>query len=174
MLSALASLTPFSDYNQSPRNMYQCQVNYQLQFLLTHKNDISYSVTEFLRTHHHLCHYLQAKYNSVLMSIRTNANCFAFCILLFTYCDIKGGFHLKECMLSYPRLPSTQIKFDWSGDYRSMEKFKPSELLNLPIRSGIAVRGSTFEPTMHAQTLADSAESLHSFEWKLAFKFFGN
>ncbi|CAG8735846.1 14203_t:CDS:2, partial [Racocetra fulgida] len=26
MLSILANLTPFSDYNQSPRNMYQCQV----------------------------------------------------------------------------------------------------------------------------------------------------
>src|SRR3954467_10158594 len=27
ILSILANLTPFSDYNQSPRNMYQCQVN---------------------------------------------------------------------------------------------------------------------------------------------------
>ena len=26
MLSIAASLTPFSDYNQSPRNMYQCQM----------------------------------------------------------------------------------------------------------------------------------------------------
>ena len=26
MLSIIASLTPFSDFNQSPRNMYQCQV----------------------------------------------------------------------------------------------------------------------------------------------------
>ena len=26
MLSIVASLTPFSDYNQSPRNMYQCQM----------------------------------------------------------------------------------------------------------------------------------------------------
>ena len=26
MLSVLANLTPFSDHNQSPRNMYQCQV----------------------------------------------------------------------------------------------------------------------------------------------------
>ncbi|KAK2570429.1 DNA-directed RNA polymerase I subunit RPA2 [Acropora cervicornis] len=26
MLSAIASLTPFSDFNQSPRNMYQCQM----------------------------------------------------------------------------------------------------------------------------------------------------
>ena len=30
MLSAIASLTPFSDFNQSPRNMYQCQVKQQL------------------------------------------------------------------------------------------------------------------------------------------------
>mmetsp|Transcript_31207 Transcript_31207/g.105002 ORF Transcript_31207/g.105002 Transcript_31207/m.105002 type:complete len:1144 (-) Transcript_31207:61-3492(-) len=29
MLSILASLTPFSDYNQSPRNMYQCQMGKQ-------------------------------------------------------------------------------------------------------------------------------------------------
>jgi DNA-directed RNA polymerase I subunit RPA2 len=26
ILSVVASLTPFSDFNQSPRNMYQCQV----------------------------------------------------------------------------------------------------------------------------------------------------
>jgi len=26
MLSFAANLTPFSDFNQSPRNMYQCQV----------------------------------------------------------------------------------------------------------------------------------------------------
>lgn len=26
MLSVIASLTPYSDYNQSPRNMYQCQM----------------------------------------------------------------------------------------------------------------------------------------------------
>ena len=26
MLSVVACLTPFSDFNQSPRNMYQCQV----------------------------------------------------------------------------------------------------------------------------------------------------
>jgi DNA-directed RNA polymerase I subunit RPA2 len=29
MLSAIASLTPWSDYNQSPRNMYQCQMGKQ-------------------------------------------------------------------------------------------------------------------------------------------------
>jgi DNA-directed RNA polymerase I subunit RPA2 len=27
MLSVVANLTPFSDFNQSPRNMYQCQVS---------------------------------------------------------------------------------------------------------------------------------------------------
>ena len=27
MLSAVASMTPYSDFNQSPRNMYQCQVS---------------------------------------------------------------------------------------------------------------------------------------------------
>ena len=26
MLSVVASMTPYSDYNQSPRNMYQCQM----------------------------------------------------------------------------------------------------------------------------------------------------
>ena len=29
MLSILATLTPFSDHNQSPRNMYQCQMSKQ-------------------------------------------------------------------------------------------------------------------------------------------------
>jgi DNA-directed RNA polymerase I subunit RPA2 len=29
MLSQVASMTPFSDYNQSPRNMYQCQMGKQ-------------------------------------------------------------------------------------------------------------------------------------------------
>ena len=29
MLSLVAALTPFSDYNQSPRNMYQCQMGKQ-------------------------------------------------------------------------------------------------------------------------------------------------
>lgn len=29
MLSLISSLTPFSDYNQSPRNMYQCQMGKQ-------------------------------------------------------------------------------------------------------------------------------------------------
>lgn len=29
MLSVIASLTPYSDYNQSPRNMYQCQMGKQ-------------------------------------------------------------------------------------------------------------------------------------------------
>jgi len=34
MLSALGNLTPFSDFNQSPRNMYQCQVIILLDYLL--------------------------------------------------------------------------------------------------------------------------------------------
>ena len=34
MLSALATLTPFSDFNQSPRNMYQCQVGGACMLLL--------------------------------------------------------------------------------------------------------------------------------------------
>jgi DNA-directed RNA polymerase I subunit RPA2 len=29
MLSVVASQTPYSDYNQSPRNMYQCQMGKQ-------------------------------------------------------------------------------------------------------------------------------------------------
>jgi DNA-directed RNA polymerase beta subunit len=29
MLSVVASMTPYSDYNQSPRNMYQCQMGKQ-------------------------------------------------------------------------------------------------------------------------------------------------
>jgi DNA-directed RNA polymerase I subunit RPA2 len=29
MLSDIANFTPFSDFNQSPRNMYQCQMGKQ-------------------------------------------------------------------------------------------------------------------------------------------------
>lgn len=36
MLSHIASLTPFSDYNQSPRNMYQCQMGKQTMGTPTH------------------------------------------------------------------------------------------------------------------------------------------
>lgn len=32
MLSLIASLTPFSDFNQSPRNMYQCQVRMKIMY----------------------------------------------------------------------------------------------------------------------------------------------
>ncbi|KAG5182121.1 DNA-directed RNA polymerase I complex subunit Rpa2 p [Tribonema minus] len=44
MLSLIASLTPFSDYNQSPRNMYQCQMGKQTMgtpahCLYPHKTD---------------------------------------------------------------------------------------------------------------------------------------
>ena len=43
MLSVLASLTPFSDYNQSPRNMYQCQMGKQTMGIpaygLQHRGD---------------------------------------------------------------------------------------------------------------------------------------
>jgi DNA-directed RNA polymerase I subunit RPA2 len=36
MLSILASLTPFSDFNQSPRNMYQCQMGKQTMGIPSH------------------------------------------------------------------------------------------------------------------------------------------
>nr|BAK00019.1 predicted protein [Hordeum vulgare subsp. vulgare] len=36
MLSQIASLTPYSDYNQSPRNMYQCQMGKQTMGTPTH------------------------------------------------------------------------------------------------------------------------------------------
>jgi DNA-directed RNA polymerase I subunit RPA2 len=43
MLSVVASLTPYSDYNQSPRNMYQCQMAKQTMGTpaqaLTHRTD---------------------------------------------------------------------------------------------------------------------------------------
>lgn len=35
MLSVLANLIPFPDFNQSPRNMYQCQMG----MLLAHHSD---------------------------------------------------------------------------------------------------------------------------------------
>jgi DNA-directed RNA polymerase I subunit RPA2 len=43
MLSVVASLTPYSDFNQSPRNMYQCQMAKQTMGTpcqaLTHRTD---------------------------------------------------------------------------------------------------------------------------------------
>lgn len=43
ILSVLANLTPFSDFNQSPRNMYQCQMGKQTMgtpgVALTHRSD---------------------------------------------------------------------------------------------------------------------------------------
>lgn len=43
MLSAVASLTPWSDFNQSPRNMYQCQMGKQTMgfplYTYPHRND---------------------------------------------------------------------------------------------------------------------------------------
>jgi DNA-directed RNA polymerase I subunit RPA2 len=43
MLSQVASMTPFSDYNQSPRNMYQCQMGKQTMgtpaHALRHRSD---------------------------------------------------------------------------------------------------------------------------------------
>jgi DNA-directed RNA polymerase I subunit RPA2 len=43
MLSQIASMTPFSDYNQSPRNMYQCQMGKQTMgtpaHALKHRSD---------------------------------------------------------------------------------------------------------------------------------------
>ena len=43
MLSLIASLTPFSDFNQSPRNMYQCQMGKQTMgtpaMALAHRTD---------------------------------------------------------------------------------------------------------------------------------------
>ena len=36
MLSLIANLTPFSDQNQSPRNMYQCQMGKQVGYKLSH------------------------------------------------------------------------------------------------------------------------------------------
>ena len=36
MLSLIASMTPFSDYNQSPRNMYQCLMGKQTMGMPAH------------------------------------------------------------------------------------------------------------------------------------------
>ena len=41
MLSILANLTPFSDHNQSPRNMYQCQMSKQSMGTPCHSFDIN-------------------------------------------------------------------------------------------------------------------------------------
>ena len=48
---------------------------------------------------------------------------------------LKANFHLKECTDS---AEAAQIKVDWSENYRSLEKFKPFELLSSPIRQRVA------------------------------------
>ena len=83
---------------------------------------------------------------------------------LFLIIDcLKIGFHLSECADS---AEAARIRFDWSGDYRSMGEFKLYELHDYPIRPRVAFWELTFEPTMNAQTRATSAESVHSFKWK--------
>lgn len=47
MLSLIASLTPFSDYNQSPRNMYQCQMAKQTMGYPSHREAASTEVKTY-------------------------------------------------------------------------------------------------------------------------------
>jgi DNA-directed RNA polymerase I subunit RPA2 len=47
MLSLIASLTPFSDYNQSPRNMYQCQMAKQTMGYPMHREAASTEVKTY-------------------------------------------------------------------------------------------------------------------------------
>ncbi|KAJ1930203.1 hypothetical protein IWQ60_000528 [Tieghemiomyces parasiticus] len=62
ILSVLASMTPFSDFNQSPRNMYQCQMGKQTMGTpaqaLTYRGDnklyrLQSGQTPIVRTKHH-------------------------------------------------------------------------------------------------------------------------
>lgn len=46
-LSAIASLTPYSDFNQSPRNMYQCQVRNMIKEIKGQISSSQVTVTLF-------------------------------------------------------------------------------------------------------------------------------
>ena len=67
MLSEVACLTPFSDFNQSPRNMYQCQVRAvssgtcHTSYLLTLFGFISWASSQSL-----LCYYVSAQHDVIL------------------------------------------------------------------------------------------------------------
>ena len=45
-LSVVASLTPYSDFNQSPRNMYQCQVNARSRNLISGSARVNENIEE--------------------------------------------------------------------------------------------------------------------------------
>ncbi|KAK2964272.1 putative DNA-directed RNA polymerase I subunit RPA2 [Blattamonas nauphoetae] len=51
MLSVVASLTPFSDYNQSPRNLYQCQMGKQTMGIPTHALPYRHDGKSYRMTH---------------------------------------------------------------------------------------------------------------------------
>jgi DNA-directed RNA polymerase beta subunit len=53
IFSVVANITPFPDFNQSPRNMYQCQVR---AHPCSHRHTHSY-IQAYAFTHHGLCTY---------------------------------------------------------------------------------------------------------------------
>ena len=67
-----------------------------------------------------------------------------------------------------PRQPEVDACLE--GDYQPMEKFKPFELLNHPIRSRVTEGDSTFEPTTHAQIIGRLGRIGAFAKWKPAFR----
>ena len=67
-----------------------------------------------------------------------------------------------------PRQPEVDACLE--GDYQPMEKFKPFELLNHPIRSRATEGDSTFEPTTNAQIIGRLSRIGAFAKWKPAFR----
>lgn len=70
MLSVVANLTPWSDHNQSPRNMYQCQV--QLSFVL-YVGGGSYQL--YLQIFMLFLFYVDGKANNGIFFTNNSASC---------------------------------------------------------------------------------------------------
>ncbi|KAG1670388.1 hypothetical protein FOA52_000148 [Chlamydomonas sp. UWO 241] len=97
MLSVVASMTPYSDYNQSPRNMYQCQMAKQTmgtpcQAFLAHRTDtkmyrIQNPQTPICRTH---------KYNEYHIDEYPNGANAVVAVLAHTGYDMEDAMILNK------------------------------------------------------------------------------
>mmetsp|Transcript_29470 Transcript_29470/g.65271 ORF Transcript_29470/g.65271 Transcript_29470/m.65271 type:complete len:527 (+) Transcript_29470:3-1583(+) len=96
MLSVVASMTPYSDYNQSPRNMYQCQMAKQTMGTpcqaLTHRTD-----TKMYRLHTPQTPIARTtKYNQYHMDEYPNGTNAVVAVLAYTGYDMEDAMILNK------------------------------------------------------------------------------